>query len=161
MSLLLKEMFMISTYDEIATSVVENSGFGSDLLNMVLTIVSGVFVFIIGQLFIEYFLKPIQDYKKLRANIASALTYYADLYLNPVEKRCEEYDEGKRKIRELSAQVRATIEIKPLGNIFIPQKQKLAKAAEGLMGLSNCFYCKSNLQDRVEQSQKYCKKNMR
>lgn len=149
----------MSSCDEIYVSVAEKGfGIGSDLVSMILTVLSGVLVFILGQLFIEYFLKPIQDYKKLRSNIAFALTYYADLYMNPVEKRCEEYDEGKRKIRELSAQVRATIEIKPLGNIFIPQKEKLAKAAEGLMGLSNGFYCNSDCQRKIEQSQVFCKK---
>ena len=53
--------------------------------NTFLTVISGVLVFLFGQLFNEYCLKPIQKYKNLRAQIACALTYYAMYYSNPLK----------------------------------------------------------------------------
>lgn len=131
-----------------------------DMLNMLLTIISGVLVFVVGQLFNEYFLKPIQQYKQLRAKISYSLTYYADLYMNPIEfenDSADRWKDGSQKMRELSAEVRAIMEIRPAGNIFIPNKKKLAKVAENIMGISNGLfisqkidYCKNNNDFRME-----------
>ena len=106
-----------------------------------LTVISGVLVFVIGQLFNEYFLKPIQDYKNLRAKISYSLTLYANLYMNPVElkKATQEYSDASLEIRKLAASVAAMIELKPFGNIFIPKKSDLEKASEALIGISNGF----------------------
>lgn len=131
-----------------------------DMLNMLFTVISGVLVFVVGQLFNEYFLKPIQQYKQLRAKISYSLTYYANLYMNPVSNdnyNSDDWKIGSQKMRELSAEVRAIIEIRPIGNIFIPKKKKLAKVAENIMGISNGFfatqkidYCKNNNSLRIE-----------
>ena len=135
----------------------ENSSIDKDLLNMLLTVISGVLVFVLGQLFNEYFLKPIQEYKQLRAKISYSLTYYADLYMNPIEfnKDIENrWKNGSQKMRELSAEVRATIELRPFGNIFIPKKKKLRKVADSIMGISNGFFTTKNV-DRYTQNNEY------
>ena len=106
-----------------------------------ITVISGVLVFILGQLFNEYFLKPIQDYKKLRAKIAYTLTLYANLFMNPVtlEAATQEYSDASLEIRKLSASVDAMIELKPLGNVFIPKRSAMKDSAKALMGISNRF----------------------
>lgn len=43
------------------------------VLTILGTVLSGVFVFILGQLFIEYVLHPIQKYKALKSKIAYLL----------------------------------------------------------------------------------------
>lgn len=110
--------------------------------NTFLTVISGVLVFIAGQLFNEYFLKPIQDYKKLRAKIAYALTLYAYLYMNPIKfrEKIDEIEEASYELRKLAAEVDATIELKPFANIFIPKIKILTKVSKNLIGLSNGFY---------------------
>lgn len=125
----------------------KKSFISEEFLGMIITVVSGVLVFVICQLFIEYFLKPIQDYKKLRAKISYTLTYYADLYMNPIKSENDKdkfWECGSQNMRELSAEVRSFIELRPFGNIFIPKKKKLVDVAENLMGLSNNFFNNQN-----------------
>ena len=110
--------------------------------NTFLTVISGVLVFLFGQLFNEYFLKPIQKYKNLRAQIAYALTYYAMYYSNPLKNDDinEEYNNASIELRKLAAKVDAMIELRPKGNMFIPKKDRLSEVSKCLIGLSNGMY---------------------
>lgn len=40
-------------------------------LNLIITVVSGVLVYVFSQLFTEFVLRPIQDYKRLKAKVAT------------------------------------------------------------------------------------------
>ena len=91
-----------------------------------LTVISGVLIFVIGQLFNEYWLKPIQKYKELRAKISYFLCYYGNLYTNPIksnEDKTGEWHNGSKKMRELSAEIRSMIELKQFGNIKRKKEQ--------------------------------------
>ena len=106
------------------------------------TVISGVIVFAASQLFIEYFLKPIQEYKKLRSKIAYELTLYANLYMNPSSEpklTDSEYNASK-EVRKLAAEVDAEIELRPKFNFLIANRKTLAKVSKNLIGLSNGFY---------------------
>ena len=107
-----------------------------------LTVISGVLVFVLGQLFNEYWLKPIQKYKELRAKISYELTLYAYLYMNPTVygKSNKEADAASDEIRKLAAEVDAMIELKPFCNFLIAPKSVLADVSKNLIGLSNGFY---------------------
>ena len=126
-----------------------------------LTIISGVLVFVIGQLFNEYFLKPIQDYKKLRGKIAYTLTFYAQLYMNPIDilSTNNEYNSASYEIRKLAAEVDSLIETKPLGNLFIPKIKTLVNVSKCLIAISNNFYSnnisKSQNDNALRRSQIY------
>lgn len=147
---------MGSTYDEVCTYILNcEHGSSSGLTNMMLTVLSGVLVFILGQLFNEYFLKPIQEYKKLRAKISYCLVYYANMYMNPIlnNKRSDEYDKGSEEIRKLASEVNAMIEIRPKGNIFIPKANVLSDVSSNLIGISNNFYS-THLNEDVEANRK-------
>lgn len=115
--------------------------------NTFLTVVSGVLVFVAGQLFNEYFLKPINDYKKLRSKIAYSLTLYAYLYMNPVkfDEKNSEIEEASYNLRKLAAEVDAIIEVRPFGNVFIPKRKVLCEVSKNLIGLSNGFYKTSEI----------------
>ena len=120
----------------------------NEFITVLTTVVSGVLVFILGQLFNEYFLKPIQDYKALKAKIAYSLTLYANLYMNPItiSELNQEYSDASLEIRKLAAEVDATIELRPFGNIFIPRAKILKEASKALIGISNGFYTDSSLE---------------
>lgn len=107
-----------------------------------LTVISGVLVFVLGQLFNEYFLKPIQAYKQLRAKIAYNLTLYAHFYMNPIKitQKNEDYSNASYDLRKLAAEVDSMIELKPLGNFFIARKKTLCEVSKNLIGISNGFY---------------------
>lgn len=145
---------MDCTCDEIYTHLAETGlGISDDLFNMLLTVVSGVLVFILGQFFNEYFLKPIQEYKKLRAKVSYCLIYYANLYMNPINVKNEEYDKGSEEIRKLASEVNAMIEIRPKGNFFIPKSKVLSVVSRDLIGISNNFYS-IHFQEDVVENQK-------
>lgn len=110
--------------------------------NMFGTVISGVLVFIASQLFIEYFLKPIQEYKKLRSKIAYELTLYANLYMNPSSdpKLIDSEYKASIELRKLAAEVDAEIELRPRFNFLIAKRKTLAEVSQNLIGLSNGFY---------------------
>ena len=113
-----------------------------------LTIISGVFVFVLSQLFNEYYLKPIHEYKKLRAKISYSLILYANLYINPVETKniTEDVKVASYEMRKLAAEVNSMIEIRPSICPNIPKKSVLYDVSKNLIGISNgfCFKDKCN-----------------
>ena len=110
------------------------------------TVLSGVLVYILGLLFNEYFLKPIQNYKELKSKISFALTFYANLYMNPISESNEEYSKASLELRKLASEIDSFIELCPRGNIFIPNKKRLSKASKNLLGISNNFYSPNPLE---------------
>lgn len=128
----------------------------NEFVAILTTVISGVLVFVSGQLFNEYFLKPIQDYKALKAKIAYSLTLYANLYMNPItiSELNQEYSYASLEIRKLAAEVDATIELRPFGSIFIPRAKTLKEVSKSLIGISNGFYANSSL-ERIEINEKY------
>ncbi len=124
------------------------------LLNLIVTVISGVLVFTLGQLFVEFILRPIQEYKKLKADVAKELVYQAMYYQNPQDitqyKNWPKWQEGSEKIRVLASEVAAFAEIKPV-QIFvfysIPSKKKLTEAARYLIGLSNAFLLRPDMKE--------------
>ena len=124
---------------------------------MLYTIISGVVVYVICELFVEFILRPIQEYKRLRGKVAYFLVQYACYYLNPqsiVELRNSPgWKDAGDETRKLSSEVAACAEIKPHA-IFvwysIPRKKSLQVVSKSLMGLSNSYFaadgCKSECQ---------------
>lgn len=112
------------------------------------TVFTGVIVFVLSQLFVEFFLRPIQEYKKLKAKIAHVVTSEACYYSNPSSKKNHDNEEDWYKafksLRSTAAEVKAFVYIKPRFNHFIPEKEALNEIAGCLIGLSNSCYLPSN-----------------
>lgn len=113
-----------------------------DLIKMIITVVSGVLVFVLSQLFIEYFFKPIQEYKKLKSHVAYVLTYYACYYSNPVNIDNDKnglWKNASIELRKVAAEVDAFSQIKPAFMLpcLIPIKNNLIDVSKSLIGLSN------------------------
>ena len=128
--------------------------------NTFLTVISGVLVFVISQLFNEYWLRPIQNYKELRAKISYSLTLYANLYMNPVKRELlyetKERDVASNELRMLAAEVDSAVELRPWGNIFIARKKVLKELSKNLIGLSNSLYS-PHPDIAIEHNEKRCK----
>lgn len=124
-------------------------------LEVFMTVISGVLVYAMSQLFNEYFLKPIQDYKNLRSKIAYSLTLYTNLFMNPVnkDKIKKEQEDALQEIRVLSASVNAFIELRPKWNAFIPPKSELKKVSKALIGISHGFVA-DDIYMRIESNKK-------
>lgn len=125
------------------------------LINLIITVLSGVLVYVISQWYTEFILRPVQEYKQLKAKVAKLLILHAQYYSNPQVYgdggNCFAWSAAANEIRELAAEVAAFAEIKPL-QIFvlwaIPRKKKLLEAQSYLIGLSNSFFTTRNGEDR-------------
>ena len=114
------------------------------LTNLIITVLSGVGVYVISQWYTEFLLRPIQEYKNLKAKVAKQLVLYAPFYLEPWiyddNGDCSEWLIAEKTIRELAAEVAAFAEIKPY-HVFvfyvIPSKSKLIEAHSLLIKLSD------------------------
>ncbi|MEH2319524.1 hypothetical protein [Nostoc sp.] len=107
-----------------------------------MTIISGVFVFILGQLILKLIIEPIQEFRKTLADIAFALIEYANIYSNPgcadneLEKKASE--EFRKLSSRLNAQMYLIPAYKSISKLFgLPSKDNLLEAASALIGLSN------------------------
>ena len=141
------------------------------LINLLVTIISGVVVFVVCQLFAELILRPIQEYKKLKCKVAKSLVLYARYYSNPQTLgKGGEYSAwacASDQMRDLAAEVAGFAEIKPW-QIFvfyaIPNKQELNEAYHYLIGLSNSFFkdntSEESCYDRVSDYPDIIKKHM-
>ena len=116
----------------------------------VITVVSGALVFILGQLFIEFIMKPIQEFKDIRARVAWALVYYANIYGNPqdIKYKSEDHDIAREKLRMLAADLEAFVIRKPKVLKKIYDDKKILEARSQLIGLSNGVY-KATSHDRI------------
>ncbi len=120
------------------------------MVETTIAVVSGVLVFLFGQLFIEFIMKPIQEFKDIRARVAWALVYYANIYSNPadIQNGSKEHDVAREKLRMLAADLEAfTIRKPKLLKPFYNDKRILEARSE-LIGLSNCVY-KASSSDRI------------
>ena len=70
-----------------------------------LTIISGVIIFVLSQWFVEYVIKPLQEYKKIKAKIAFDIVYYANIFHNPSGLKIDQYDEATKELRKDAAEV--------------------------------------------------------
>lgn len=110
------------------------------------TVISGVLVYLLGEILKEHWLEPYHQYKKLKGEIAFALVYYANYYSNPVllsQASDKEIDKRKSisdELRSLSGRLHATAETRAFIAVGIPKREKLRKAARYLMGISNGLF---------------------
>lgn len=113
-------------------------------MDIFLTVVAGFLTFSLGQIAVKLFIEPVQEFKRVVADISHALIEYANIFGNPGFTD----DENERKVsvelRKLSSRLSAQRYLIPAyrktGKLFgLPSIEKVAKAAEHLIGLSNGF----------------------
>lgn len=112
------------------------------LLQATLTIFAGIFVFVISQVFVKLILEPMDQLRGLIGEIAFALSYYANIYMNPLSESTEESREVADKIRQLAGKLREgayrPVLIDEFAWLFsTPKRKDLIFASERLVGISN------------------------
>ena len=132
----------------------------SNFYAILATVVSGVLVYIIGEVLQTIWLSPLQKYKQIKHDVAVALSYHARVYINVVDIAHidntvkNEYCEVSDKLRSLSCEISGFIETLSWFKIGIPSKKKLREASDLLMLLSNSLFSPYNTQptsdDRAE-----------
>lgn len=137
------------------------------------TIIAGVLVFIVGQLFLEFVLKPLREYRNIKNEIFNKMKFYSNLITNPISKDdliiddnyvfananeknfriyhhnivFENYLNTSLDIRKLSCdlEVKYRDNYKLIRNILIKEKIKDIDNAVGcLIRISNCIFDKES-----------------
>lgn len=122
------------------------------------TIISGVVVFALSQYLMEVWIKPLQDYKKIKYEVAKLLVFNAPYYSNVLqlkdadEARKLKYTSISEETRTLAAELRAYIELMPLVHPGIPSKKKLHNASAELIGLSNGLFKPYGISDNSSEN---------
>ncbi len=104
------------------------------------TVISGVLVFVIGQIIQKFIIEPLWEYKKTLGKIDYRLKYYSNKMSGLLPE--EIITETSNTIRELSCELEASYKQIPFNCIFaflsvIPWKKDLSKAAVKLILVSN------------------------
>jgi len=120
-----------------------------------LTIISGVLIFILGQLFIELYLKPLQRFKQLRAKAAYCLTFYA----NRFDLTTKISGNTSEELRKMAAELNSFAIEKPL-LLFNISRRRLRNAASAFIGLSNSVAENPN-HDFINESTNIVSKTLR
>ena len=95
-----------------------------------------------GYLLRRKYIDPVNDYRKLRREIASSLIYYANLISNPGSAQKEVLMEASNALRLHASNLSSCLQVLPTAGILrflfrIPSHNDLKEASRELIGLSN------------------------
>ena len=118
------------------------------LLTAFLTVLTGTFVFIIGQLFAQFILRPINKFKEIIGKIQYDLIFFGRELEHPGLFTEEDYKYAQNEFRKNSSDMISCINSIPFYALFqfmniLPPKDNAIKAGYKLIGISNsinvCF----------------------
>ncbi len=99
-------------------------------------VISGVLVFVLSEIIQNFFLKPLQKYKKVIEKIDNQLKFYANVITNPVNILPGGiYSECSNTLRKLLCELEATYKQIPLKKLNT--SKKVSDTASRLIRLSN------------------------
>ncbi|OHB91290.1 MAG: hypothetical protein A3D89_05805 [Planctomycetes bacterium RIFCSPHIGHO2_02_FULL_52_58] len=118
----------------------------SELFKIVLTssitVLSGILVFVGGQLIAKFFIEPIHEQRRLIGEIAHSLIFYANLYSNPVLSKPERQNEAQKVLRRQACQLRERTHVIPWYKLWqslrvVIKYNDIEEASSHIIGLSN------------------------
>jgi len=106
------------------------------------TVISGVLIFVLGQLLLKLVIEPIQELKKEIALTLDSLIFHKDKISNPNANLKKDILEVSSILRKHSSNLEAKSSIIPLYDCWyklriLPSKKNIKKATNKLIGLSN------------------------
>lgn len=112
------------------------------------TVISGVVVFVLGQIIQNYILEPIKVYNGIIGKIDNRLKYYANAIANPGLSLAgglpinNMYDESRVVLRELSCELESSYKQIPFRSLFVRHRvikdsKSISDAARLLIRVSN------------------------
>jgi hypothetical protein len=124
---------------------------------VLITVFSGLFLFILSQFFLKFILEPMVEVRKVIGKISSHLVLYAYRFSNVVEtKELYENEELRKSImdvstktRTLASELQGAVQVVPLYSLFssigfIPSQINIQDAISNLIGLSNSLSANSD-----------------
>lgn len=112
------------------------------LWQVTLTVLSGVLIYVLGQITMKLVIEPILDLRKLRGEIADSLFFYANIYCNPQVSASEETQAAGKSFRQQASQLMARSFAIPgywVWSLFclVPKQLNVIESSRWLTGLSN------------------------
>jgi len=110
------------------------------------TVLSGVSVFVLGQIIIKFFIEPIHEQRKAIGKACDTLIFYAGYYSVPKRDFTQpDREEAQIKTRELSTLLLSTTQIIPWYGIFelfriVRKEQQIIAASRDIIGLTSDMY---------------------
>jgi hypothetical protein len=113
-------------------------------MEVFLTVVTGFVTFALGQIAVKLVIDPVQEFKRVVADISHALIEYANIFGNPGITGPENERKVSGELRKLSSRLNAQMYLIPAygktSKLFgLPTRENVTKAAGHLIGLSNGF----------------------
>ena len=110
-----------------------------------LTVVSGVMVFVLGQIFVKFILEPIQEFDRLVGQIGYLLIYYANIYSKMDVADATELKEVSETFRQHASELFLLTHMIPRYALWaklrlLPPLQNAHTAGSDLIGLSYGVY---------------------
>ena len=124
------------------------------LFGIIVTVLSGALIFIIQKAVDQMWIAHLNNYKKLKGEIAYHLVFLANVYSNPASQMNDEYEKASKVFRELSASLAAFAEVRPALCLFVPSPSILKEASRELIGMSNGMYERDGRNTQVESNEK-------
>ena len=126
-----------------------------------LTVLSGVLVYILSQIFLELIVNPRKEYKRIKQKIIYTIKLYCCYYHNPYNlldekgniREKEEYDFASKEMRKVGAELAAYIGIIP--QIRCKKIKKLNEVLDSIIGISNGFYIVSKDYDIIKDNREF------
>lgn len=127
----------------------------TQLISAFITVITGVFVFVFGQVTIRFFIDPLQSQLELIGDIAYNVSFYADLWGNPGSDSPEERREGSQKIRGLASKLNS---LSSANTFYYPiiirvnanlSHENVRIAHSELIGISNRFFARDRIQGSI------------
>jgi hypothetical protein len=136
-------------------------------MTIFLTILSGVLVFVLGQILLIFVVQPINRQIEAISEVADFLIFYANKYTNPGreglglsmdDKKEEALKEVSNKARALASKLIVCTQAIPFYKGLVRIKlardlENIQKASQGLFYLSNNLFQASDALDNYHQSQ--------
>ena len=125
-------------------------------MEIFLTIISGVFVFIVSQIIIERIIKPKNEFRKLKGKIICYITMHGRYIANPLyfrDKKDEEYDlywNASCDLRLIASEFAGHLECYP----HVCRKKKYSTVVNNLMRISNNIILMCGERDLIEDNEK-------
>lgn len=122
------------------------------ILTVLLTVISGVFVYVFCEFIKEIWLCPLQEYKKLRNRVSFTLSAYSINVFDKVDVLTSgkkllhyDYDIASKEFLTLSSEIRGFIETLSWFRIGIPSKKRLYDTSISLSKISFALLDENNI----------------
>lgn len=112
------------------------------ILTSVLTIFGGVLIFVIGQIFLKFFIEPVHQLRAHIGRITDSLIFYANVYGNPGSLSTDEMKKASNDLRKQASELMSKTAVIPCYRFWsflriVPRFSDIRVTHHNLIGLSN------------------------